>query len=81
MEDKGIGFDEKYRDRIFKPFRRLHRHEEFEGSGIGLAVCEKVVTLHRGFISAESKENQGSRFTISLPEKQSKGNSNNAVSS
>ncbi|QPJ61334.1 MAG: PAS domain S-box protein [Candidatus Nitronauta litoralis] len=73
VEDEGIGFDEKYLDRIFQPFRRLHRQEEYEGSGMGLAVCEKIVTLHRGMITAESKKNLGSRFIIVLPEKQING--------
>ncbi len=74
VEDEGIGFDEKYLDRIFQPFRRLHRQEEFEGSGMGLAVCEKIVTLHRGMITAESEKDRGSRFIIVLPEKQINGN-------
>lgn len=73
VEDEGIGFDEKYLDRIFQPFRRLHRQEEYEGSGMGLAVCEKIVTLHQGMITAESKKNMGSRFIIVLPEKQING--------
>ncbi len=73
VEDEGIGFDEKYLDRIFQPFRRLHRQEEFEGSGMGLAVCEKIVTLHHGMITAESEKNRGSRFIIVLPEKQTNG--------
>ncbi len=70
VEDEGIGFDEKYLNRIFQPFRRLHRQEEFDGSGMGLAVCKKIVSLHRGSITAESKKGQGSRFIIVLPEKQ-----------
>ncbi len=74
VEDEGIGFDEKYLDRIFQPFRRLHRQEEYEGSGMGLAVCEKIVTLHHGMITAESKKDMGSRFIIVLPEKQINGN-------
>ncbi len=73
VEDEGIGFDEQYLDRIFQPFRRLHRQEEFEGSGMGLAVCEKIVSLHRGMITAESTKNHGSRFIIVLPEKQTNG--------
>ncbi|MCA9483055.1 MAG: PAS domain S-box protein [Nitrospina sp.] len=73
VEDNGIGFDLRYLDRIFQPFRRLHRQEEFEGSGIGLAVCQKIVTLHHGVITAESEVGQGTRFLITLPEKQPGG--------
>jgi light-regulated signal transduction histidine kinase (bacteriophytochrome) len=67
VEDNGIGFDEKYLDRIFTVFQRLHGRMEYEGSGIGLAVCRKIVERHGGQISANSKEGMGARFYIDLP--------------
>ena len=65
--DNGIGFDEKYLDRIFKPFQRLHRASEFEGTGMGLAICKKIVDQHNGTITAASKQQVGATFTIELP--------------
>ena len=65
--DNGIGFDEKYVDRIFQVFQRLHGKSEFVGTGIGLAICEKVVTNHGGAITAHSQPNQGATFSIYLP--------------
>jgi len=70
VEDNGIGFDEKYKDRIFKMFERLHGKSEFEGTGIGLAVCRKIVTRHKGTIVAESVPQKGTTFIITLPESQ-----------
>jgi signal transduction histidine kinase len=67
VEDNGIGFDQKYAEEIFEMFRRIHPGKEYEGTGIGLALCKKIVEKHGGFISAKSKVNQGSVFTISLP--------------
>lgn len=67
VEDNGIGFDQKYAEQIFDMFKRLHHHNEYEGSGIGLAFCKKIVEEHDGFISAKSREGQGSTFIISLP--------------
>jgi signal transduction histidine kinase len=67
IEDNGIGFDQKYAEEIFGMFKRLHRHAEFEGTGIGLALCKKIVEQHNGYISARSKINEGSTFIISLP--------------
>lgn len=67
VADNGIGFDEKYVDRIFQIFQRLHGKSEFDGTGIGLAVCEKVAANHGGFISARSKAGQGATFSIFLP--------------
>ncbi|GAB3281831.1 hypothetical protein GCM10027347_57710 [Larkinella harenae] len=65
--DNGIGFDEKYADRIFQVFQRLHGRNEFAGSGIGLSICEKVVANHGGAITARSKPGQGATFTVYLP--------------
>jgi len=71
VEDNGIGFDEEFSERIFKIFQRLHGKAEYKGSGIGLAICKKIVDNHHGFIFANSKPNVGSNFTILLPQTQS----------
>ncbi|HEX8227160.1 MAG TPA: ATP-binding protein [Candidatus Saccharimonadales bacterium] len=73
IEDNGLGFDEKYLDRIFAVFQRLHNRETYEGTGIGLAVCRKIVERHGGSITATSKLGKGSTFIISLPIKHKKG--------
>lgn len=70
VSDNGIGFDSKYADDIFVVFKRLHSFHEFEGTGVGLSICKKIVEKHNGFISAHSKVNEGSSFIIMLPEKQ-----------
>ena len=70
VEDNGIGFDQKYSEQIFGMFKRLHLHTEFEGTGIGLALCKKIVEEHNGYITARSKVNEGSIFIISLPVQQ-----------
>ncbi len=67
VEDNGIGFDEKYTDRIFKPFQRLHTKDEYEGTGIGLAVCQKIVDRHRGELTARSEPGKGATFFVDLP--------------
>lgn len=67
IEDNGIGFDQKYAEQIFGMFKRLHLNTEFEGTGIGLALCKKIVEKHNGYISARSKINEGSTFIVSLP--------------
>jgi len=72
VQDNGIGFDEKYLDRIFTPFQRLHGRGEYEGTGIGLAVCRKIVERHRGNLTAESRPGEGSTFIITLPVNQQK---------
>jgi len=68
VEDNGIGFDEKYRDRIFQIFQRLHGRNEYEGTGIGLAICRKIVDRHGGSITASSAPGMGARFLITLPQ-------------
>jgi PAS domain S-box-containing protein len=68
VEDNGIGFDEKYRDRIFQIFQRLHGRNEYEGTGIGLAICRKIVDRHGGVITANSSPGAGARFVITLPQ-------------
>ncbi len=69
INDNGIGVDEKYNDRIFKPFERLHGMNEREGIGMGLALCQKIVTRHGGTISVRSKPDKGATFIVTLPEK------------
>ena len=67
VQDNGIGFDEKYRDRIFQIFQRLHGRGEYEGTGIGLAICRKIVERHGGDITANSSPGAGATFLITLP--------------
>ncbi|HEY9847057.1 MAG TPA: PAS domain S-box protein [Candidatus Caenarcaniphilales bacterium] len=67
IEDNGIGFDEKYKERIFNVFERLHGRSDYEGTGVGLAICRKIVERHGGTITASSVPGQGSIFTITLP--------------
>lgn len=70
VSDNGIGFDEKYLDRIFTIFQRLHGRFEYEGTGIGLAVCRKIVDRHGGMITAKSEPGNGAAFVVTLPLKQ-----------
>lgn len=67
VEDNGVGFDEKHTSRIFQPFQRLHGRSEFEGTGMGLAICHKIVDRHHGSIHAASQPGVGSHFTVTLP--------------
>ncbi|MDQ1708056.1 MAG: hypothetical protein QOJ88_1267 [Pyrinomonadaceae bacterium] len=67
VTDNGIGFDEKYLDRIFTVFQRLHKKGEYEGTGVGLAICRKIVDRHNGTITARSSPGQGSTFVVTLP--------------
>jgi PAS domain S-box-containing protein len=76
VRDNGIGFDERYLDRIFQVFQRLHSRSDFEGTGIGLAVCRKIADRHGGIISAKSAEGQGATFIVTLPVKQRNSDSN-----
>lgn len=67
VADNGIGFDEQYADRIFQIFQRLHGTGEFTGTGISLAIWEKVVINHEGRITARSRVGLGSTFSVYLP--------------
>jgi two-component system sensor kinase FixL len=70
VEDNGIGFEEKYLDRIFTIFQRLHGKNAFEGTGLGLAICRKIVERHHGHITARSVVGSGSTFVVTLPARQ-----------
>lgn len=67
FKDNGIGFDQQYAEKIFNIFQRLHAKQDFAGTGIGLAICRKIVQNHNGFINAQSVENEGAVFTVTLP--------------
>jgi signal transduction histidine kinase len=69
LSDNGIGFDQKYAEEIFMPFKRLHTRDTYPGTGIGLATCKKIIENHQGFIEAEGHEGKGSTFFIYLPAK------------
>ncbi|MFP5212366.1 MAG: ATP-binding protein, partial [Acidobacteriota bacterium] len=69
VRDNGIGFEEKYRDCIFDLFRRLHGRSAYEGTGMGLAICRRIVDRHGGSISALGAPGEGATFVITLPEK------------
>jgi two-component system, chemotaxis family, sensor kinase Cph1 len=66
IQDNGIGFEPEYNEQIFELFQRLHGQKEFQGTGIGLAICKKIVETHHGFISAEGKLNEGAGFVVVL---------------
>ncbi|WP_434390818.1 sensor histidine kinase [Melittangium boletus] len=70
VADNGIGFEEKYRDRIFDVFQRLHGRGQYEGTGIGLAICRKIAERHGGRIEAHGTPDQGASFHVTLPLKQ-----------
>ena len=70
VSDNGIGFDAKYAEEIFMVFKRLHSYHEFEGTGVGLSICKKIIEKHSGIITADSKSGKGSDFILLLPRKQ-----------
>ncbi len=69
VEDNGIGFEQQHANQIFDMFRRLNSATEFEGTGIGLAICKRIIEKHNGFIYAKSKINEGATFIVTLPVK------------
>jgi signal transduction histidine kinase len=73
VADNGIGFDEKYLDRIFTVFQRLHGRHAYEGTGVGLAVCRRIAERHGGSITAKSEPGRGSTFVVTLPASQHAG--------
>lgn len=70
VADDGIGFDEKYLDRIFQLFQRLHGRSSYEGTGLGLAICRKIIERHGGTITASSSPGEGATFLVRLPSRQ-----------
>lgn len=70
IQDNGIGFEQQYAERIFTLFSRLHNKDEYAGTGIGLAICKKIVENHNGYITASGIPDKGSVFTVYLPENQ-----------
>jgi PAS domain S-box-containing protein len=70
VQDNGIGFDQQYAGKIFKTFTRLHAKDKYEGTGLGLSLCQKIVQRHNGLISAKAVLNEGASFIVILPLKQ-----------
>jgi len=74
VQDNGIGFEEKYLEKMFAVFQRLHGRSEYEGTGVGLAVCRRITDRHHGTITAKSQLGQGAVFLVTLPLRQPKEN-------
>ena len=67
VTDNGIGFEDQYRERIFRPFQRLHGRDEYQGTGVGLALCRAIVERHGGAVVAQGRPGDGATFTVTLP--------------
>lgn len=67
ISDNGVGFDPAYRDKLFVIFQRLHRQDSFEGTGIGLAICQKIALRHQGYLDANGFPDKGAIFYVYLP--------------
>ena len=72
VQDEGIGFNTSYLNNMVKPFKKLHGKDQYEGGGMGLTICMKVVRVHGGRLTANSKPGEGSQFIIHLPKKSDK---------
>src|SRR5205814_6371685 len=72
VQDNGIGFEEKYLEKMFAVFQRLHGRNEYEGTGVGLAVCRRITDRHHGTIGARSELGKGATFIVTLPVHQEK---------
>ncbi|GEP51252.1 hypothetical protein FNO01nite_19240 [Flavobacterium noncentrifugens] len=72
ISDNGIGFPNEFSEVIFEPFKRLHGKDDYAGTGIGLAICKKIVENHNGFIAAESEPGKGTVFSVFLPDQETK---------